>query len=201
MQNGAGLKTSLAKPVESQSPMTFSRNFQLGAMVVCVCAVAWIWYENRTTNDLIGDANALVVEATDLSRIAKERNEALATLSTNDVIKNRRAELQAAAQETDEALRNVAAKWREVAELNDRLVGRTENDVNKRLCRMRRDSFLALAEASEANAEASLVWLDPKIVDQRSGFIAREPYIQRAEAARERADNLKAEAKALRASQ
>ena len=180
--------------------MTFSRNFQLGAMVVCVCALAWIWYQNRQTNELIGDGNSLVIEATELSRIAKEKNEALAALSTDDVIKSRRAELQTAAQETSEALRKSAAKWREVAELNDQLVGRTDNDVNKRLCRMRRDSFLALAEASEANAEASLVWLDPKIVDQRSGFAAMEPHIQRAEAARERADNLKAEAKALRAS-
>lgn len=114
--------------------MTFSRTFQFGGMVVLACALAWIWYQNRQTNDLIGGGNALVAEATELSRIAKQKNEALAALSTDDVIKNRRTELQTAAQETNDALRKTAAKWREVAELNDRLVDERLSSI---LCRDR----------------------------------------------------------------
>lgn len=91
----------------------------------------------------------------------------------------------------------MAAKWRAAAEFTGRVVDRTENDTAKRICRMRRDSLASMAEASEAAADGSAVWLDAKIVDQRSGFAAMESHVQRAEAARERADNLKAEAKAL----
>jgi hypothetical protein len=157
-----------------------SRRFQLVAMLALVATMAWIYYDHDVSKRIMRDANALVAEASAMSELAKQKNEALEALSTDETIKGNRAALEAAARES-----------------TGRMVDRTENDTAKRICRMRRDSLASMADASEAAADGSAVWLDSKIVDQRSGFAAMEPHVQRAEAARERADNLKADAKAL----
>lgn len=177
--------------------MTFSRGFQVVAMLALIGAMAWIFYDHDVSKGIVRDANRLVAEASAMSELAKQKNEALEALSTDETIRGNRAALEATARESLEIQRSMAAKWRAAAELTSRMIDRTQNETAKRISRMRRDALSSMAEASEAVADGSAVWLDPKIVDKRSGFAAMEPHVQRAEAARAHADELKADAKAL----
>lgn len=78
--------------------MNFSRRFQLFAMVALVVAMAWIYWDHDVSKGIMRDANALVAEASALSEVAKEKNEALEALSTDETIKGNRAGLEAAAR-------------------------------------------------------------------------------------------------------
>lgn len=179
--------------------MTLSRRFQTVAMVALVGALAWIVFSLDVTKEMWREANLATAEAAAASEEAKQANRALEALSTDEMLKNNRRAVEAAAQKSIKEQQALAAKWRHAAGLIGPLEDRTDNPTGKRICRLRRDAASAMAEVSDAVAESSAVWLNAKIVDQRSGFAAMEPHVQRAESARAKANELRAAAKALEA--